>query len=169
MIDSSPLVRRNAAHCFGSGTRPGVESKMSGADNLHLTDLAAASGRAVALIPAAAATFGLAVGFRVLAAALAGCARAECALTLFRFLRHWNLLFTLSWVLRWVAPTTEVSHRRPQSGLYEAAVFDERIDYLMGGPGTGAAAEALSLDPENGERISANLPCINTEGAMPTI
>ena len=74
------------------------------------------------------------------------------------------------WVgLRWVAPTTEVSHRRPQSGLYEAAVFDERIGYLMGGPGTGAAAEALSLDPKNGERISANLPRINTEGAMPTI
>jgi len=71
--------------------------------------------------------------------------------------------------LRWVAPTTEVSHRRPQSGLYEAAVFDERIGYLMGGPGTGAAAEALSLDPKNGERISANLPRINTDGAMPTI
>jgi len=71
--------------------------------------------------------------------------------------------------LRWVTPTTEVSHPRPQSGLYEAAVFDERIGYLMGGPGTGAAAEALSLDPKNGERISANLPRINTEGAMPTI
>ena len=56
-----------------------------------------------------------------------------------------------------------------QSGLYEAAVFDERIGYLMGGPGTGAAAEAFSLDPKNGERISANLPRINTEGAMPTI
>jgi hypothetical protein len=53
--------------------------------------------------------------------------------------------------------------------LYEAAVFDERIGYLMGGPGTGAAAEALSLDPKNGEGISANLPRINTEGAMPTI
>ena len=71
--------------------------------------------------------------------------------------------------LRWVAPTSEVSHRRPQSGLYEAAVFDERIGYLMGGPGPDAAAEALSLDPKNGERISANLPRINTEGAMPTI
>ncbi len=74
---------------------------------------------------------------------------------------------TLSWVC--VAPTTEVSHRRPQSGLYEAAVFDERIGYLMGGPGSGAAAEALSLDAKNGEWISANLPRINTEGAMPTI
>ena len=69
--------------------------------------------------------------------------------------------------LRWVAPTNEVSHRRPQSGLYEAAVFDERIGYRMGGPGT--AAEALSLGTKNGERISANLPRINTEGAMPTI
>ena len=71
--------------------------------------------------------------------------------------------------LRWIAPTTEVSPRRPQSGLYEAAVFDERIGYLMGGTGTGAAAGALSPDPKNGERISANLPRINTEGAMPTI
>ena len=53
--------------------------------------------------------------------------------------------------------------------MYEAAVFDERIGYLMGRPGTGAAAEALSLDPKNGERISANLPRINTDGAMPTI
>ena len=53
--------------------------------------------------------------------------------------------------------------------MYESAVFDERIGYLMGGPGTGGAAEALSLDPKNGERISANLPRINTEGAMPTI
>ena len=70
---------------------------------------------------------------------------------------------------RSVAPTIEVSHRDRQSGLYEAAVFDERIGYLMGGPGTGAAAEAFSLDPKNGERISANLPRINTEGAMPTI
>ena len=71
--------------------------------------------------------------------------------------------------LRWVAPTNEVSHRRLQSELYEAAVFDERIGYLMGGPETGAAAEALSLDAKNGERISANLPRIKTEGAMPTI
>src|SRR3954470_7806910 len=68
------------------------------ADNLHLTDFAAASGRAVASIPAAVATFGLAVGFRVPAATLASCARAGCASTLFRFHRHWNLLFTLSWV-----------------------------------------------------------------------
>src|SRR4051794_27628640 len=65
---------------------------------LRLTDLAAAGGRAVALIPAAVAAFGLAVGFRVLAATLASCARAGCALTLFRFHRHWNLLFTLSLV-----------------------------------------------------------------------
>lgn len=71
--------------------------------------------------------------------------------------------------LRWVAPTTEVSHRRPQSGLYEAAVFDERIGYPMGCPETGAAAEVFSLEPKNGERISANLPRINTDGAMPTI
>ena len=70
--------------------------------------------------------------------------------------------------LRWFAPTNEVSHRRPQPGLYEAAVFDERIGYRIG-PGAGAAAEALSLDTKNGERISANLPRINTEGAMPTI
>jgi hypothetical protein len=85
-----------AAHCFGSGTRPGVESEECAAPiNLHLTDLAVASGRAVALIPAAVATFGLAVGFRVLAATLASCARAGCALTLFRFHRHWNFLFSL--------------------------------------------------------------------------
>ena len=71
--------------------------------------------------------------------------------------------------LRWVTPTTEVSHRRPQSGLYEAAIFDERSGYLMGGPGTGDVAEALSPDRKNGERISANLPRINTEGTMPTI
>ena len=71
---------------------------MRGTDNLHLTDLATASGKAVALITAAVATFGLALGFRVLAATLATCARAGCALTLFRFHRHWNLLFTLDWV-----------------------------------------------------------------------
>jgi hypothetical protein len=53
--------------------------------------------------------------------------------------------------------------------LYETAVFDERIGYLTEDPETGAAAEAFSFDPKNGERISANLPRINTEGAMPTI
>ena len=83
----------------------------------------------------------------------------------FDFIDIGNLLFTLSWV----APTTEVSHRSRPSGLYEAAVFDERIGYLIGGPGTGGDAKALMLDPKNGERISANLPRINTEGAMPTI
>ena len=71
--------------------------------------------------------------------------------------------------LRWIVPTNEVSHRRPRSRLYEAAVFDERIGYLMGGPGTGADTVAISLNPKNGERISANLPRINTDGAMPTI
>src|SRR3954447_7021707 len=63
---------------------------------LHLTDLAIASGGAVALIPAVA-TFGLAGGLGVLAAARAGRSRAGCALTFFRFHRHWNLLFALSW------------------------------------------------------------------------
>ena len=53
--------------------------------------------------------------------------------------------------------------------MYEAAVFDERIGYLICGPGTGADAKVLPLDSKNGERISANLPRINTEGAMPTI
>jgi hypothetical protein len=76
--------------------------------------------------------------------------------------------FTLSQVALG-APTTEVSHRRPRAGLYEAAVFDERIGYPMGGPGAVAAAEAFSPDAKNGEGISANLPRINTEGAMPTI
>ena len=121
------------------------------------------------MIPAAVATFGLAGGFRVLAATLAGRARAGCALTLFRFHRHWNLLFTLSLVCVGLRQQLECRIGGRQSGLYEAAVFDERIGYLMGGPGTGAAAEALSPDPKNGERISANLPRINTEGAMPTI
>ena len=49
------------------------------------------------MIPAVA-TFSLAGGLRVLAATLAGRARAGCALTLFRFHRHWNLLFALSLV-----------------------------------------------------------------------
>lgn len=71
--------------------------------------------------------------------------------------------------LRFIAPTNEVSHPSPQSGLYESAVFDERIGYLTGSPGICAAAEARSPDPKNGEGISANLPRINTEGAMPTI
>jgi hypothetical protein len=53
--------------------------------------------------------------------------------------------------------------------LYEAAVFDERIGYLMSGAGTGGEAEALSLEPKNGERISTNLSRIKREGAMPTI
>jgi len=57
---------------------------------LHLTDLATASRRTVAFIPAVA-TFGLAGGLCVLAAALAGCARAGCALTLLRFHRPWKL------------------------------------------------------------------------------
>ena len=119
------------------------------------------------MIPAVA-TFSLAGGLRVLATTLAGRARAGCTLTLFRFHRHWNLLFH-SELLRWVALTIGVSHWKRQSGLYEAAVFDERIGYLRGGPGAVAAAEALSPHPKNGERISANLPRINTEGAMPTI
>jgi hypothetical protein len=64
---------------------------------LHLADLAIAGGGAVALIPAVAA-FSLAGGLCVLATTLAGRARAGCALALFRFHRHWNLLFALSLV-----------------------------------------------------------------------
>ena len=74
-----------------------ADSEIRGADILHLTDFAIAGGGAVALIPAVAA-FSLAGGLRVLAATLAGRARAGCALALFRFHRHWNLLFALSLV-----------------------------------------------------------------------
>jgi hypothetical protein len=71
---------------------------MRGAET-YLTDLAIASGGAVALIAAVAvAAFALTGGLRVLAATLAGCARAGCALALFRSHRHWNLLFALSLV-----------------------------------------------------------------------
>jgi hypothetical protein len=93
----APLVRRNAAR------RPGpVEGRWLRAKArrryLHLTDLAAAGGGAVALIPAAGAAFALTGGLRVPAATLACRARAGCALTSFRFHRHWNLLFALSLV-----------------------------------------------------------------------
>ena len=75
---------------------------------------------------------------------------------------------SLSWFAL-IAPTIGVSHRDRQAGLYEAAVFDGRIGYRLRGPGTGAAAETLSLARKNGEGISANLPRIKTDGAMPTI
>src|SRR5689334_18149843 len=91
IIAFSPLVGRSAAHC--SGPAEGRSGERNARRRyLHLTDLATASGRTVAFIPAAA-TFGLAGGLRVLTAALAGCARAGCALTLLRFHRHWKLLF----------------------------------------------------------------------------
>src|SRR5947209_1685676 len=95
IIDSSPLVRRNAAHCSGPVEVRGSEQNAR-RRCVHLADLAIASGGAVALNPALA-TFCLAGGLCVLAAALAGCAGAGCALALFRCHRHWNLLFTLSW------------------------------------------------------------------------
>jgi hypothetical protein len=62
-----------------------------------------------------------------------------------------------------------VSHPKRSSGLNEAAVFVERIGYRSGGPEIGAAADGRSLDPRKGERISANWPRINTDGAIPTI
>src|SRR5438067_12487421 len=91
IIDSSPLVRRNAAHRQGPVEGRWLTVKCA-ARYLHLADLAIADGGAVALIPAVAA-FSLAGGLCVLATTLAGRARAGCALAFFRFHRHWNLLF----------------------------------------------------------------------------
>lgn len=66
-----------------------------------------------------------------------------------------------------VAPTTGVSHSNGPQGLYETAIFTGRIGYLarVARPGVGAA----SVSVQNGEGISANLPRINTDGAIPTI
>jgi len=127
-----------------------------------LRDLATARWRALAFIPACAAS-GLARSFRILAATLATCPRAGCALTCFRLVRHWNLLS----VCVDVASTTGGSHPKRQPGLYELAIFGGRTGYLAGEPRRGV--EALSLALQKGEMISANLPRINTDGAMPTI
>jgi hypothetical protein len=89
---------------------------------------------------------------------------------LVRFHRHWNLLFNLSWLAFGLRQQLQfrigTAHRDCTKQLFS---MNESAIYRGVGPGTGAAAEASSLDAKNGERISANLPRINTEGAMPTI
>ena len=115
---------------------------MRGVDNWRLTELAVASGRAVALIPAAVAAFGLAVGFRALAATLASCARAGCALALFRFHGHWNLLFTLSWVYVGLRQQLKCRIGGPNRNCMKRLFSMNESAIGWAGPGTGAAAEA---------------------------
>jgi hypothetical protein len=87
-------------------------TKQCAAQSLHLPALATASGGAIALVPAVA-HFILAGGLSVLAATLAGRARAGRALTLFRFHRHWNLLFALSLVAFSRANNWSVASEQP--------------------------------------------------------